>query len=129
VVELLAQRGAALDARYKGDLAALHLAAGGGHTAVVEALAALAARSGHAHPAVAELLLESGADVDARDHGGQTPLHQLASTGRGFVQMAELLLANGADVNATTESGLTPLELATQHDHRRLAALLSSDAD
>ena len=50
---------------------------------------------------VAELLLNNGADVNAKGDYGYTPLHLAAEEGaKGVV---ELLLARGADVNAKTD--------------------------
>src|SRR5690606_4719877 len=59
----------------------------------------LAARAGT--PAVAQALLEHGADVDAREpHYGQTPL--MVAVREGHLEVVELLLAAGADVDAQT---------------------------
>ena len=58
----------------------------------------------------AELLLENGADVNAKDINKDTPLHLAAF--RGSKEVVDLLLAHGADVNARNEMGQTPLSLA-----------------
>lgn len=50
------------------------------------------------------LLLEHGADPNARQQMDVTPLHGAAS--RGDIAMAELLLAHGADRNARSSDGL-----------------------
>jgi hypothetical protein len=58
---------------------------------------------------VARLLLEHGADVNARDDLGDTPLHEAA---HGHVDVVRLLLEHGADVNARDKNGQTPLHEA-----------------
>jgi ankyrin repeat protein len=77
---------------------------------------------------VSRALLAAGADVDARDKYGETPLH-LAS-GTGHVAGAELLLRAGADVNARNKSGEVPLHRAAfGGDVSTIRLLLSKGAD
>ncbi|MBC8133417.1 MAG: ankyrin repeat domain-containing protein [Deltaproteobacteria bacterium] len=49
------------------------------------------------------LLLEAGADINARDHQGFSALHFAAQ--EDLPEMARLLIAKGADVNALDEDG------------------------
>lgn len=56
---------------------------------------------------MAELLVVSGADVDARNKKGDTPLHMAVD--KGFNVIVELLLKLKADVNAKDAEGRTPL--------------------
>jgi RNA polymerase sigma factor (sigma-70 family) len=78
--------------------------------------------------ALVALLLDAGADPDARTHGGQTPLHLAALVDRPTI--VALLLAGGADPNAAADHGLTPLHFAAIRDRRAIVAqLLGAGAD
>ncbi|XP_013400021.1 titin isoform X4 [Lingula anatina] len=68
------------------------------------------------------LLLDSGADVEARTKDGLTPLHCSARSGHD--QVTDLLLERGAPYSAKTKNGLTPLHMAAQGDHVDCARLL-----
>ena len=60
------------------------------------------------HVAVAEFLLDAGAEIDHRDGNGRTALMYAASG--DFPDTVELLLQRGADANVQgTLEGLTPL--------------------
>lgn len=60
---------------------------------------------------IVQLLLERGADVNAKTKGlGYTPLHITAA--RGNQAIADLLLAKGADINAQSTYSGTPLFFA-----------------
>ena len=61
-------------------------------------------------PAVAQALLEAGANTEARDLNGWTPLHYAAANAKPAV--ARALLAAGANPGATDGDGVTPLDLA-----------------
>jgi len=61
-------------------------------------------------PAVKFLVEELGADVNARDHNGYTPLHHAAS--RGDNELIKYLVSKGADVKAVSRSGQTTVDLA-----------------
>ncbi len=83
-------------------------------------------------------LVSEGADVDARDIDGLTPLHYASRGPFGFVlthirkdepdttddAICQLLIAGGADVSARCREGKTPLGMANSFGRKRIAALL-----
>jgi len=65
---------------------------------------------------VVRLLLSSGAKLDSRGQGNETPLHIAAHFAQSGV--VDLLVRNGADVDAKTDQGDTPLHLvATRKEY------------
>ena len=71
-----------------------------------------------------QALLDAGADVNARDYDGRSPLHECcacqhawksnASTDADRLAIAQALVRQGADVNAKDNTGHTPLALARE---------------
>lgn len=61
-------------------------------------------------PAVRFLVEELGADVNARDHNGYTPLHHAAA--RGDNALIEYLVSKGADIRAVSRGGQTVADMA-----------------
>ena len=66
--------------------------------------------------------LDKGADVNAKNESGVTPL--LWAAWKGHKEVAELLIANGADVNAKMSKGWTPLNITIEFEHSEIADLL-----
>jgi ankyrin repeat protein len=67
-----------------------------------------------AHPGCVKLLISLGADVNAVNTAGQTPLH--ISANNGATVSAQLLLDASASVSATSSDGAQPLQnAAAQH--------------
>jgi ankyrin repeat protein len=60
--------------------------------------------------AVKYLVEEVGADANARDHEGNTALHNAAA--RGDVEMIKYLVSKGADVKAVNREGKTTADMA-----------------
>src|SRR6516162_4839199 len=64
-------------------------------------------------------LLDNGADVNARNAEGDTPL--ILASFYGSPECVELLVEKGADVNAANKAGATPLiRAATDYEKARL---------
>jgi ankyrin repeat protein len=61
-------------------------------------------------PTVKFLVEELGADVNARDHQGYTPVHHAAA--RGDNELIEYFVSKGADVTAVSRRGHTTADLA-----------------
>ena len=106
LAKLLADRGAYLDARF------------GEHTALTFAVSSACSD-------VAEILIESGADVNLASGNGTFPL--LAAVGAGNVPVARLLLARGASVTNATASGYAPMHMAAHRNRVDMVPLLVRD--
>lgn len=74
------------------------------------------------NPALCQQLLAGGANVNARDEDGCTPL--LWAVLAGALRTVELLLRMGAQVNANNLDEETPLHWAATTGHLQIAELL-----
>ncbi|KAL7943334.1 ankyrin repeat-containing domain protein [Trichoderma barbatum] len=119
-VEWLLEKGADIEATDSKTRTPLMLATMGGHEGVVRHLI-----ENGAHMKVMDdkkqtlsaktirdkldlwLLIEEGADVEAKDNDGNTPLSRAAYWGKS--EAVQLLLANNANIEAKNNSGDTPL--------------------
>lgn len=73
---------------------------------------------------LAELLLAKGANPNARNNNGDTPLH-LAASANSFT-LVKLLVSKGADVNAKGQYGSTALHSAAFYGNKEMAEFLIS---
>lgn len=59
----------------------------------------------HAKPEIVKILLENGANANAKNGSGHTPLHFATNP-----EIVKMLIKNGADVNAKNDVGETPVK-------------------
>jgi ankyrin repeat protein len=106
MVERLLDRGAEVNAVARNPMAVqpLHSAAAARDTAIIM------------------MLLDHGADANARQAGGWTPLHAAAMF--GDAPLAELFLSRGAVADLTNDQGKTARDLAVEKGHTEIARLL-----
>ena len=74
------------------------------------------------NPETIELLLKCGADANAAQVGGYTPIFSAASANRK--DLAELLVKNGANPHHKNDQDKTPADYARERGHQDLAAWL-----
>lgn len=112
LLEALIERGAALEIPARNAMQVRPI-----HSAVAHADQELALTLTRAR-------LAAAADPNARQQGGETPLHEAVYNENE--PLIELLLANGADAHLRNEDGQSPLEQARAEGKDRIAARLTA---
>ena len=81
-------------------------------------------------PRAIRLLLEHGADVNAANHIGTIPLHEVAECGKDL-EILKIMLDAGADANASNNYGVTVLYMAANFNKNTefFVALVIAGAD
>lgn len=69
-------------------------------------------------------LIDTGTDVNTRNHFGVTPL--MAASARGHLETINVLLAQGADVEAKDYKGLTARDYAANNSRYVVVELLNA---
>ncbi len=135
IVELLLAGGAKVNAHDDNGFTALHMAAGIGHEKILRTLldhgaavdageASLGRTPLHYADSIRTVivLLDAGADIDATDGNGETPLHAAIASSK--TDIAAILLHFEASIEAPGEEGRTPLHYAAAEGGERMATLL-----
>lgn len=138
VINKLLEAGSLKDNKNEDEETALHLAAEAGQVRVVRELVQrykflisdeneesntplhLACLQGHAE--IVEVLLEAGADVEARNSSLWTPLD--CASARGHVQCVHHLLDYDSPLDPLDKTKTTPLQLAATEGHVAVTQLL-----
>ena len=80
----------------------------------------------YASPAISAALLRAGAEVNARDIRGMTPLMLAVASETQDVQLVDLLLKSGARVNDRSNTGETALDWALKFGNPAVIAALKA---
>jgi ankyrin repeat protein len=79
---------------------------------------------------IVQFLISRGADVNAKNNAGNTPLHWVVTTSRDAknVEVIKLLISAGANVNVKNDNlgGKTPLHMAAENSNTEVVKLLIS---
>lgn len=139
VAKLLVNRGADASFRTTSGQTPLLAAVRGGHLEIISLLfdeigsthelnrdqtTLLHHASLNKDPCVAKLLLERGADIEAKDRLGMRPIYYASFY--GLVKTVNLLVESGADIRAKDYIGRTPLSYTAERGHNSVVQLLLS---
>lgn len=80
--------------------------------------------AGFGNVALIKKAIAAGADVNAKDPGGRTPLMLAAGSEYFSSETVQLLIDSGADLNAKSRAGETALDFARRAGQARVADLL-----
>jgi len=69
-----------------------------------------------------QFLIDSGADINARNNNGNTPLHEAVWV--GSLESVKILVTAGADTESENEYDATPFDLAESNGQEEIAGVL-----
>jgi hypothetical protein len=141
VVQLLVENGADLNQQDPSGWCALHFAASGRNEKLFAYLLSqesinvnlrneglntplhyLAKNFANLSEQILHDLIQKGADINAQNAQGETPLHGAAL--KGYEQVTTSLIDYGADVDICNNEGETPLNWATRNGHVKVISVL-----
>jgi ankyrin repeat protein len=85
---------------------------------------ALHAAAAGKHADIVKLLLDHGADANARQHGGWAPLHSAAQN--GDLESARALTDAGADPSVRADNNQQPMDLALTGGRQAMVEFLEA---
>jgi len=123
------------EAAYHGNASSVHRYLRSNPTQETKDKAFLASVKGRSVD-IARILVEHGANINARDANGDSALHYACEWPTPQYSAVKWLVANGADVNASNNDGMTPktghtplFEAASAYDNRLASFLLQAGAN
>ena len=119
IAQLLITQGASIEAIVKGDESAGFGKSGRYSYGFFTGETPLHTHAGEGRKEVVKILINAGANVNAKASDASTPLHYAENK-----EIAELLIAEGADVNEKNNKGITPLDDAISNRRTETADLL-----
>jgi ankyrin repeat protein len=122
VLKELLEHGADIDAESFGGMTALHFACSHEHLAVVNELLSPNASNGTTTTILGKRKSLAGANIEAKEFYGDTPLH-LASM-HDSLAIVKALLSGGADILAVNSRGELPLHYAVSVGYPAIAKYL-----
>ena len=129
IVKMLLEKGAKVEVMDFLEFSPIYIASGSGHNLTVEALIQYgadiqaqrswsrntplhaAAQTCYGNDKTLETLVRKGAILDARNGGGNTPIHLAATFAKNYPYVL-MLMRFGASMNIRNQDGFTPIEYA-----------------
>jgi ankyrin repeat protein len=122
VFQALREHGADIEAEDDGGSTALHNASSNGHLAIVIELLDPNNSDGTITTILGKRTSRGGANIDARDSSGNTPLHD--ASGGGHLHVVKALVSGGANLLAANIHGELPIHLAVKRGNSEVSKYL-----